>query len=111
MCSKTNQHDLGTDLRRTICLGRIDEALFKANEKDIDAIFPNAHDWMVHAQYTVVMLPTSLYCERIQSSKFIFHLELVWAMSCLDGFSRPYFSMGGNLSKAVGNFGADLTNP
>ena len=32
-------------------------------------------------------------------------------MSCLESFSRPYFSMGDNLSKAVGNLGADLTNP
>ena len=111
VCEKTNQHDLGTALWRTICLGGVDVSLFEANEKDIDAIFPNDHDWMVYSQYSAVIFPTSLYCERIQSSKVVFHLGLVGAMSCLESFSRPYFSMGDNLSKAVGNLGADLTNP
>ena len=32
-------------------------------------------------------------------------------MSCLEGLSCPYFAMGENLSKAVGNCGANLTNP
>ena len=77
MCSKTNQHDLGTNLRITICLGRIDEALFKANEKDINTILPYDHDWMVYAQYTEGMLPKSPYYERSHSSKVVFHLELV----------------------------------
>ena len=98
-------------MRRTIYLGGIDEALFEANEKDIDASFPNDHDWMVYVQYAAVMFPKSLYCERIQSSKVVFHLELVRAMSCLEGLSRPYFAMGENFSKAVGNRGSDLTNP
>ena len=89
----------------------IDEALFKANEKHIDAIFLNEHDWMVYAQYAAVMLPTSLYCERSQSSKNVFHLELVWAMSCLEFLSRNYFTMGENSSKDVGNRRADLETP
>ena len=110
MC-KTTQHDLDTALRRTTCLGGIDEALFEANEKDINAIFSNDHDWIVYAQYAAGMLPTSLYCERNQSSKAVFHLELVWVMSCLEGLSRPYFAMGENLSEAVGNRGANLINP
>ena len=65
--AKQNQNDLDTALQRTICLSGIDEALFEANEKYIDAIFPNDHDWMVYAQYAVVMFPTSLYFERSQS--------------------------------------------
>ena len=111
VCAKTNQHDLDTALRRTICPGGINEKLFKANETDIDAILPNDHDWMLYAQYAAGMMPTSLYCERSQSSKVVFHLELIWAMSCLEGLSCPYFTMGENLSKAVGNCGANLTNP
>ena len=98
-------------MRRTICLGGIDEALFEENEKYIDAIFPNDHDWMVYAQYAAGMFSTSLYCERIYISKVVLHLELVWATSCLEGLSQPYFAMGDNLSKAVGNHGADLTKP
>ena len=98
-------------MRRTICLSGIDEALFEANEKYIDAIFPNDHDWMVYAQYAAVIFPTSIYCYTIQSSKVVLHLELVWYISCLEGLSRPYFAMGKHFSKAVGNGGADLTNP
>ena len=57
------------------------------------------------------MLPKSLFCERSHSSKVVFHLDLVWAMSCLEYFSRTYFEMVENLSKDVGNHGDDLKNP
>ena len=32
---------------------------------------------------------------------FVFHLELVWALSCLESYSQPYFAMGDNFLRLL----------
>ena len=98
-------------MRKTVCLSGINDKLFKDHEKEIDAFLPCGHDRMLYSQYFEGMASPSLYNERSQSAKVIFYLELVWAKSCMQLLSCPYFTMGKNLSKAVGNRGANLTTP